>query len=134
MQLARYTTAILLIVSACGCNKPDTQEAPVSAGPVTTSTAIERIVLVGMADPCDCTRKKIEKAQKAIEAAGGAETTHVERLDLETDDDKIDVYRDMKPFQVVPALYFVDDAGNVLTLLQGDITEKQVRETISGLQ
>jgi hypothetical protein len=126
--------AILVVILAAGCKQPDTTEAPVSAGPVTTSTAIERLVLVGMADPCDCTRKKIEKAQKAIKAASGAETIHVERLNLETDDEKIDVYKDKKPFMVVPALYFVNDAGDVLSVLQGDITKEQIEEAIAGAQ
>ena len=83
----RTITAILFLVLLSSCKQPEPADAPVSTGTVTTSTAIERLVLVGMADPCDCTRKKIEKAQKAIEAASGAETIHVERLNLENDDE-----------------------------------------------
>jgi hypothetical protein len=130
----RIITAILLVILAAGCKQPAEQEVTVSAGPLTTSTAIERIVFVGMSDPCDCTRKKIETAQAALEAVDGAKTIHVDRFNLETDDEKIDVYRDKKPFMVVPALYFVDDAGNVLALLQGDITAKQVEDVIAGAQ
>jgi hypothetical protein len=132
MKLVRTTLAVVLVALASGCKQPADQEAPVSAGPVTSSTAIERIVFVDMSDPCDCTRKKIDNAQKALDEASGAKTIHVDRLHLETDDEKIDVYRDKQPFMVVPALYFVDDAGNVLTLLQGDITAKQVEDVISS--
>ncbi len=132
MHLVRTTATIALVIMAAGCKQPATQEAPVSAGPVTSSTAIERIVFIDMADACDCTKKKIAAAQKALDGAMGADKVHVERIHMDTEDEKADVYRDKKPFMVVPALYFLDDAGNVLTLLQGDITETQVAEALYG--
>jgi hypothetical protein len=132
MHRVRNITAILLVTLAAGCKQPATQEAPVSTGTAASSTAIERIVFIDMADACNCTQKKIDAAQKALAAAEGAKTIHVERIHMDTEDEKADVYRDKKPFMVVPALYFLDDAGNVLTLLQGDITEKQIEEAIAG--
>jgi len=132
MNLVRTALTIVLVALAWGCKQPTEQETPVSAGPVTTSTAIDRIVFIDMADACDCTKKKIATAQEALEKALGQEEIPVERIHMDTEDEKADVYRDKKPFMVVPALYFLDDAGNVLTLLQGDITETQVAEALYG--
>ena len=133
MHRVRTITAILLVILVYGCKQqPGTQETPVSTGTITASTAIERIVFIDMADACDCTQKKIDGAEKALDAVEGAKTIHVERIHMDTEDEKADVYRDKQPFMVVPALYFLDDAGNVLTLLQGDITEKQISEAISS--
>jgi len=132
MQLVRTITAILIVLLAAGCRQPVAKETPVATEKVTSSTAIERIVFIDMADACDCTKKKIATAEKALDGAMGADKVHVERIHMDTEDEKADVYRDKKPFMVVPALYFLDDAGNVLTLLQGDITETQVAEALYG--
>ncbi len=134
MNASRSIPVILLLVLAvAGCKQqPDAKEIPVAAEKATSSTAVERVVFIDMADACDCTKKKIAAAQTALDGAMGEDKVHVERIHMDTEDEKADAYRDKKPFVVVPALYFLDDAGNVLTLLQGDITETQVAEALYG--
>ncbi|MBW2262110.1 MAG: hypothetical protein JRG91_09070 [Deltaproteobacteria bacterium] len=136
MNASRSISAILLLVLAlAGCKQqPGTQEAPAAEekAAAAAGTAVERIVFIDMVDACDCTQKKIATAQKALDETTKGEDIPVERIHMDTEDEKADVYRDKKAFMVIPALYFLDDAGNVLTLLQGDVTEKQITEALFG--
>jgi len=61
--------------------------------------------------------------QKAL---GTSSKLPVERLQVDTEADKVAPYRQQKPIMALPAIYFVDGKNAVIELLQGEVTAEQV--------
>jgi len=129
-------TAILFAVMACKAQEPSvaTAVSAAVAAPAALTPAQPRptrIIFVGKERVCDCTRKSIEAGWDALQKALGAPAKlPVERLQIDTQGDKVAPYRQQKPMMALPAIYFVDDKGAVIELLQGEITAKQVTDIV----
>jgi hypothetical protein len=77
----------------------------------------------GKEHPCDCTRKTVDAGWAALQQAlGTPPKLPVERLQIDTEADRVTVYRNQKPIMALPAIYFVDGNSVVLELLQGEVS------------
>jgi uncharacterized protein (DUF1501 family) len=86
-----------------------------------------RIVFVGKERACNCTRKTIDASWAALQKAlGTPRKLPVERLQIDTQGDKVEPYRRQKPILALPAIYFIDGNDTVVELLQGEVTAQQV--------
>ncbi len=133
-----YSRLVLLALSslfaamACKSKEP-TSAAAISAAvaaPATQAPAKarpSRIVFVGKEHACDCTRKSVEAGWAALQKALGTPAKlPVERLQVDTQGDKVTPFRQQKPMMALPAIYFVDGKGTVLELLQGEVGEAEI--------
>jgi hypothetical protein len=99
--------------------------APAAQAPTKAKT--NRIIFVGKEHACDCTKKSIDAGWEALQKALGTPAKlPVERLQIDTQGDKVVPYRQQKPMMALPALYFVDGKDMVLELLQGEVTEAEI--------
>ena len=126
--------AFCLSLAASGCER--SRAAPGAAGTTSavqaaaakpTTPQVTRIVFVGKEHACDCTRKTVDAGWAALQQALGTPAKlPVERLQIDTQGDKVAPYRQQKPMMALPAIYFVDGKSTVLELLQGEVTAEQI--------
>jgi hypothetical protein len=140
MKTNTNTLLVTLIVSlssaVLGCERAkaasgvgDTSTANVAQSALAAEPAskVTKIVFVGKEHPCDCTRRTIDAGWVALQAALGTPAKlPVERLQIDTEDAKVEPYRKQKPVMALPAIYFVDGKGVVAELLQGEVTSEQI--------
>lgn len=131
-------------VTACENRKAEAASASTSAAMVAPAasiaaspaanvpaTKVVKIVFVGKEHACDCTRKKVETALAALQKVlGNPPKIPVEVLKVDTEEDKVEPYRKQKPMMAIPAIYFVDGKGDVVEMLQGEITAEQIGHAI----
>lgn len=141
---------LLLTVAATGCDKPSNAEskqaqqeasreaASKNAGADAVDSArdapvtqVAKVVFVGKKDACDCTRRAIAAGWAALgEALGEPAEPPVERLQIDSDGAAVAPYRQQKAMLALPAIYFVDQQGQVLELLQGEVSADQVNAAL----
>lgn len=128
-------TATLLVLAlslTAACNRPSKAAGePVSTAKAQTGAPAlpkaTKIVFVGKEHACDCTRKSVDAGWAAVQKALGTPAKlPTERLQIDTEGEKVEPYRKQKPIMALPAIYFVDGKGTVLELLQGEVTAEQV--------
>ncbi len=103
---------------------------PTKAGAATADVA--RIVFVGKAQACDCTRTRIDTSWTALQAALGDSGPAVERLRMDTQGEQVEPYRQLRPMITLPGVYLLDAQGSLVELLQGAITEAQFRAALES--
>lgn len=139
-MITRTRTTLFLGIAFCsslassGCER--SRAAPGAAGATSAAQAaaakpttpkVTRIVFVGKEHACDCTKKSIDAGWEALQKALGTPAKlPVERLQVDTQGDKVAPYRQQKPMMALPAIYFVDGKNMVLELLQGEVTAEQI--------
>jgi len=140
--MLRFLGTILLVsLALAGCKRTRTASAAsnpsvaTSAGqtvaPKPDAPKVRRIVFVGKEHACDCTRKTVEGAWAVLEKALGAPAKlPIERLQIDTQADKVAPYKQQKPIMALPAIYFLDGKGAVVGFLQGEVTEDQVQAAL----
>jgi hypothetical protein len=132
---------LLVVTTACESRKAEAASTEASAAVVASAaqdlganevkTKIEKIVFIGKEHACDCTRKKVETAQAALQKLlGNPAKIPVETLLADTQEDQVEPYRQMRPMMALPAIYFIDDKGGLVEMLQGEITEAQVSKVL----
>jgi hypothetical protein len=132
--------AVVGLVLAAGCGRPS-GTAPATGAAATSSAApaaasagkatVAKIVFVGKQDACDCTKKAIDASWKALEAGLGPKNRiPIERLQSDTQADKVAAYQGRKAFFALPAIYFLDQTDSLVELLQGEVTQDQVRAAL----
>lgn len=113
--------AILVLLGLGGCVQSSV------ASEKSDATKVEKIVFVGRKHACPCTKRTIDASWSALQKAlGKPAKLPVERLQIDTESEKVAPYRKQKPMMALPAIYFVDGKNAVLELLQGEVTEKQI--------
>lgn len=125
-------TASLAITMACKSQEASSATAigaavaaPAAQAPAKAQPS--RIIFVGKERVCDCTRKSIDAGWAALrQALGTPAKLPVERLQIDTQGDKVMPYRQQKPMMALPAIYFVDGKNTVLELLQGEVSEAEI--------
>lgn len=130
------------LVASCTNPGPAATPAPAAAQPAAAPAApaaplaaskVAKVVFVGKQEACDCTRKAIDASRAALTAALGAKgPVLVEELLSDAEAEKVAPYRALKPFLSLPALYFVDSNDGIVTLLQGELTEAQIKAALSS--
>lgn len=140
MHLTALFLGFALSLSATGCNNPSSAAAQTSstqtaqAAETAAETKVARIVFVGKQNACDCTRKTVDAGWAALQKALGTPAKlPVERLQIDTQEEKVAPYQTQNPMMALPAIYFVDGKSAVLELLQGEVTEAQVTDTLKKL-
>ncbi len=137
--LLRSSVVLLLVVAACS-NKPHagaelttsaalaaSAQSAASVGTVRSASPVARIAFLDKEHACECTRKRVDDARAALDAAMRAvRTVPVDHVYVDTQADKAKAYLSLRPAQALPALYFLDDKGNVIDMLQGEIGQDQV--------
>jgi hypothetical protein len=135
---------LLLVVATAACEgKSARAEAAVTA--VATPSAasstqsgsplakVNRIVFIGKAHPCDCTRKKQDTATAALDKLLGVPPRiPIESIQIDAEPTRAEPYRKIRPMMAVPALYFLDGQGGLIDLLQGEISEAQIAQLLDG--
>jgi len=92
---------------------------------------VARIVFIDQAECCDCTRKRIDTTWGALHAAfDGTPAIPIERIHLDTQKDATAPYTALEPILAAPAIYFFDGAGNLLKMLQGEVSEVDIRDVL----
>jgi hypothetical protein len=123
---------IVIVIALAACKTPGTPPPdPAPNEAVAPGARIEKIVFVDMAEACECTNKRTAKSWEALEAALGSTTIALERIHMDEDDAKAAVYTAKKPMVTAPAVYFLDAQGNILTVLQGEITQSQFEKVLT---
>lgn len=142
--MPRFAMFVLLVLSsaltACEHRTAEAASATASAAVVAsgapsvegaakgdTAEKVARVVFVGKEHACDCTRKKVETAWAALQKALGTPAKlPVETLQADTQEDKVEPYKKLRPIMALPAIYFLDAKGGLVEMLQGEITDAQV--------
>jgi hypothetical protein len=125
---------------AAACGRATGEQAPrqqpvTSAAPAETREAreIARIVFIDLEEACACDRRRIEGSWTALQAAlGDASGIAVERIHRDTQEDEAGPYMRLRPLMVVPGVYFLDEGGAVIEMLQGEVTEEQARRALGS--
>ena len=96
-------------------------------------TKVAQIVFVGKKNACPCTKKSIDAGKKALQVVLGNKSRYrLEELnfDVDADREKLDALREKRAMVALPAIYFLDPAGEVKELLQGEVTEAKIRAVL----
>jgi hypothetical protein len=85
------------------------------------------VVFVGQKDACQCTRDRIDASWAVLETVLGPKpAVPVERIQEDVDAAKAEEYAKLKAIMVVPGIYFLDEKGKLVELLQGEVNAEQV--------
>ena len=132
--MTNFATVLLgmaLSFLAAGCNTPS-NAASGQVGATQAATKVTKVVFVGKEHACDCTRKRVESGWVALQKAlGTPPKLPVVRLQIDTEEAKVEPYRKQKPMMTLPAIYFVDGKETALELLQGDVTESEITAVLN---
>lgn len=116
--------AALLVVGlqAVGCGGASEVGAAAEA-----SAAVARIVFVDQEECCACTRDRTDATWAALQGALGSQPqVPVERIHSDTQAEAAGPYLAMQPMMVVPGLYFLDAEGQLVEMLQGELTAEAI--------
>lgn len=104
--------------------------APASAAPARARVA--RIVFIGKAKACRCTKKRIAAAWKALKAGLGRRRIPVKRIQADRNPTEAGRHKRKRAYKVLPAIYFLTSTGKVIDLLQGIVTTADVKQVLKG--
>ncbi len=135
--IARVLTGALLVLAMESC-KPAAENVasaksaaaikPAVAAARQPGATLARIVFVDQEKCCACTRRRIDTSWKALTAVLGVKPAiPLERYHLDTQEIQAEELLSKKPIMAAPGIYFLDQAGGLLELLQGEVTEAQIR-------
>ncbi len=131
-RVSRFAVALSLLASFGGALLGVSSLATAAeAAKAKAPGKVTKIVFVGQKEACDCTRKRVDDSDAALQAAlKGLDSIGVERLNLDVDKDKLAPYRAMRAIMVAPAVYLLDDKGALVDMLQGEITTEQFQAAL----
>ncbi len=117
---ATLAVAIGFTIVACG------GAATVDSGGADRA-AVARIVFVDQEECCACTRDRTDATWAALQ--GALETSPkvpVQRIHSDTEAGAAGPYLALRPMMVVPGLYFLDADGQLIEMLQGELTAEAI--------
>jgi hypothetical protein len=116
-----------LTLAACGSE-------PAGAATATAEAArapVAKVVFIGQQESCDCTRARIDGTWAALqEVIEGGVTVPVERIRMDTQHDQAAPYIAMQALMVAPGLYLLDADGQLIEMLQGELTAEQIERAL----
>ncbi len=147
------TLSLGLVALACGCKAdakssaaatgntadearatppaPAKEKQPAPAPAPAASGKVKRIVFVDKARACKCTKDRIDASYKALTAVVGfPPVPDVERIHMDTQEAKAAPYKAKRPIMVPPAIYFLGEGDKLVEVLQGEVTEEQIRKVL----
>lgn len=94
---------------------------------------VAKVAFVDLKDACECTAKRTEGSWTALEwALAGSPGITVERIHMDEDEAGADKYGKMRDMMVVPGIYFLDQEGKLVEMLQGEVAQEQIAKVLSG--
>lgn len=136
-----YSLQMGLLLAALASCKPasDAVASGKTAGKVTQAASkaqpgakLARIVFIDQEKCCACTRKRIDTSWKALMAVlGFPPAIPLDRYHLDTQEKQAEEFLSKKAIMAAPGIYFLDKAGNLIELLQGEVTEAQIRAALA---
>lgn len=92
-----------------------------------SSINIEKIVFVGQKQACNCTRERIDKSWKVLqEVMKDKKDVKIERVQLDVDETRYEDLNKLRPLLTAPGMYFFDENGQLVEMLQGELEEYQI--------
>ena len=121
----------LPLLCALGCGRSDDTRSAHAGQPAAAASAtaepVAQIVFLDQEEACDCTKKRIDTTWNELQTAlGSGSKMQVERLHLDTQKDLAKDYLKAKPVMVPPGIYFMSAKGDLLEMLQGEVTATQI--------
>lgn len=78
-------------------------------------------------DACDCTRKRVDDGWAALQSAmKQSREVPVERVHHDTQPIDVAPLQAKRKFVAVPAIFLLDASGEVIDMLQGEVTDKEL--------
>jgi hypothetical protein len=140
-RIARSFCVGLLLAALASCKpvgenvasgQTGAQATPTSSRKKQHSAKLARIVFIDQEKCCACTRKRIDTSWKALMAVlGFPPTIPLDRYHLDTQEKQAEAFLSQRAIVAAPGIYFLDRAGNIIELLQGEVTEAQIRGGLS---
>lgn len=129
-----FCTALIGCLFACEQSSPSLPPVVTSVAPAAKSPPkIARIIFIDQEEACECTRKRIEEAWAVLqEVLGDPPKLPVERFHADTQPAQAALYTAAKPLMVPPGIYFLDMHEEVIDMLQGEVTAKQIAAALKG--
>ena len=111
---------------------PAVASAAVSVPAAPARSAAAKIIFVGKLNACQCTRKTIDATWAELQQALGAPARlPVQQLQIDTEGEQVEIYRMGRPILALPAIYFLDEQGQILEQLQGEVTAAQIAAVLA---
>jgi hypothetical protein len=135
-------------ITVAGCSRPSAATAavagdasrasttPASPAPAAAKPAgkLAKVVFVGEEHGCPCRQARLDAGWAALQQAMGTPPKlPVEKIHVDTQSAKVQVFTQQKPILTMPGIFLVDSADKMLDMLQGDITRVQIDAAIAAL-
>lgn len=130
------------LLGAASCGQASGENSPSPSEPTANTQAAElqsgessiaRVVFIDQAQACECTQDRINGSWAALQAAlGSSSGVAVERIHRDTQEEQAEEFRLLRPMVTVPGIYLLDENGAIIDLLQGEVTEEQIRTAFRG--
>lgn len=121
---------VVPLLCTLGCGRADDTRSAHAGQPAASSATTEpvaQIVFLDQEEACDCTKKRIDTTWNELQTAlGSGNKMQVERVHLDTQKDLAKDYLKAKPVMVPPGIYFMSSKGDLLEMLQGEVTAAQI--------
>lgn len=134
--------ALIAVIFTCTACTRDEQKVASAAAPAAAPQAVamqdvaasapaagsvKRIVFLDKQEACACTRERVDKSWAELQKAlGEGNSMPVERIFVDTQHEVAQKYEKMSPVMVLPGVYLLDDKGQLVELLQGELSEDAI--------
>ncbi len=124
-----YVAATIMLLCAVvmlngGCGK-DGDDDPYDFQKM--NTRVKAVAFLEQEADCNCNKDKYDQAWRVMQmTVGQLPAIKVTRMDFEKEREASATYINQKDFDMLPAVYFLDEDGKVISLLQGWLTMEQV--------
>jgi hypothetical protein len=123
---------LLAVAVVGGCRHRSAAGAAPSATALSVALPHRTLVFVDQEQGCNtCSRDEVDQAWKALqEVAQGPADLSVERVHVDREPWKVQPFQEDRPYSKLPAIYILDDQGDIVGLLQGAIDAKQIADAL----
>ena len=130
---ALLLASLMFLVPACDAGGAE-PAAPATPAAVAEAAPVARVIFIGQAESCDCTRKRIDDGIAALTAAIGEREIPVERIQADKPEhrEQVELLRNMRPFMVAPGIFFFDADDNLVGMTQGETTAEELQLILGG--
>jgi hypothetical protein len=130
IRTAMLMIALLALAPACDPGHAEPPTTPTATAP--QAAPVARVVFVGQAEACDCTRARLDQGSTALAEALGDRDIPVERLEADNPEHReaVERLRALSPLMVAPGIYFLDAQGQLVGMTQGETSAEQLREIL----
>ena len=124
--------ALGLLALTGACSRVEASPSPsATAGPSAASPgaqgAVQSIAFVDQEEACDCTHKRIDDTWAALQTAmKQSRQVPVQRIHRDTQPNDLAPLLAKRKIVTVPAVYLLDGSGEVIDLMQGELTDKEL--------